>query len=120
MRIKIQCDEVKPVCGACYRRFPIIEACNYGPPVPSAAKKSQGKNSRAERNQCEGATPLAARSDQPQASRLEDLVSASQLEGEGNWDVGYPVSLGAEMLDPFATHPECSVSAIDILMKHCS
>lgn len=120
IRMILQCDEVKPVCGACYRRFSIIKACNYAPPVLSAAGKGQRGNWRTEKNQRGGARPLAARSGQPQASGSKSGVSASQLEGEGGWETAFPVSLSAEMLDPFATHPKCSVSAIEILMKQCS
>jgi hypothetical protein len=105
-----QCDEVKPLCGACFRRFPIPKACNYGL-LPSSRKADPAR-----------ARPLAPRTERPQSSSSKypsDSVSASQSEGEWDWKVALPEGLRQEMLDPFETHPASVVAGIDVLMKHC-
>lgn len=98
--LRRQCDEVKPVCGNCERRFVKIRSCDWSQPTPTDSSPRGG--------QSKGGSSQSASS-----------ASTSQSEMEWDWRVALPRSLKAELLDPFQTYPESRVQGIDVLMKYC-
>ncbi|KAE9381979.1 hypothetical protein N431DRAFT_393715 [Stipitochalara longipes BDJ] len=102
---KLKCDEIKPTCGNCQRRFISTQPCDYShltrasgatPPtlVPRTGERGSGESAE------------------------ESDGSSIQFDNDSDGNIGLPASLSAELLDPFRTHPETRVPGINVLLKH--
>ncbi|KAL3422969.1 hypothetical protein PVAG01_04716 [Phlyctema vagabunda] len=106
---KLKCDEVKPVCGNCLRRFTTIEICDYG---FGATFRKHGAVLHVPSKQGRRRASTGARD----AGPLPDLRAGSRDPGSPRTTL--PVTLRGEVLDPFRTHPASQIEGVNALMKY--
>ncbi|PMD31383.1 hypothetical protein L207DRAFT_641097, partial [Hyaloscypha variabilis F] len=103
---KLKCDEIKPTCSNCQRRFISSQPCDYS-----------HLTSRASRATPPALIPRIAEGRPSESGYASDRTGTSLDNGE-NSPIILPTSLSAELLDPFRTHPETRVAGINVLLKH--
>jgi hypothetical protein len=114
-----QCDEKRPLCGNCERRFGDIEKCEFEDVDVSGVK---AKTTYASPPRPLSLTKIEAKPIGPQIDL--SLVKASAADLQALREAFSPASplmrsIRGDMLDPFATHPESKINDADLLMKHC-